>query len=65
MLMWIEYCDEAAAEGRMSYSYQTLCEKFSEEAERLGATRHFWHEPGAKAYIDWALPLLTGKFHYR
>ena len=60
-LMWIEYCEEAAAEGRMSYSYQTFCEMFSEEAERLGATRHFRHEPGAKAYIDWALPLLTGK----
>lgn len=53
-LMWIEYCEEAAAEGRMSYSYQTFCEMFSEEAERLGATRHFRHEPGAKAYIDWA-----------
>ena len=53
-LMWIEYCEEAAAEGRMSYSYQTLCEMFSGEAERLGATRHFRHEPGAKAYIDWA-----------
>ena len=23
-------------------------------AERLDATRHFRHEPGAKAYIDWA-----------
>ena len=27
---------------------------FSNEAERLGAVRHFRHEPGAKAFIDWA-----------
>ena len=60
-LMWIEYCEEAAAEGRMSYSYQTFREMFSEEAERLGATRHFRHDPGAKAYIDWALPVGNDK----
>ena len=32
---------------------------FAEEAERMGATRHFVHEPGAKCYIDWALPVIT------
>ena len=64
-LMWIEYCEEAAADDRLAYSYQTFCEMFSQEAERLDAKRHFAHEPGAKAYIDWALPLLTGKAHYR
>jgi transposase len=53
-LMWIEYCEDAAAVGKLAYSYQTTCEMFSREAERLGATRHFAHEPGAKAYIDWA-----------
>ena len=37
--MWIEYCEEAAAEGRMSYSHQSFCEMFSEEAERLGGVR--------------------------
>lgn len=53
-LIWMEYCEEAAAGGRMAYSYQAFCEMFAREAERLGATRHFRHEPGAKAYIDWA-----------
>ena len=64
-LMWIEYCEEAASQGKMAYSYQSFCEMFSKEAERLDATRHFRHDPGAKAYIDWALSLLTGKAHYR
>ncbi|MDO4539116.1 MAG: IS21 family transposase [Coriobacteriales bacterium] len=53
-LMWMEYCDEAAARGRLAYSYQTFCEMFSSEAERLDAKRHFLHKPGEKVYIDWA-----------
>lgn len=53
-LFWSEYCEQAARERKLSYSYQTFCEMFAEEAERLGATRHFEHEPGAKCYIDWA-----------
>ena len=53
-LLWIEYCEEAAEKKRMAYAYQTFCDMFADEAERLGATRHFSHEPGAKAYIDWA-----------
>lgn len=53
-LMWVEYCERAASLGKMAYSYQTFCEMFSKEADRLGATRHFEHEPGAKAYVDWA-----------
>ena len=52
-LMWAEHCEEAAETGMLSYSYQAFCEMFAAEAERVGATRHFRHEPGAKAYIDW------------
>lgn len=49
-----EHCDEAADRRKLSYSYQAFCEMFATEAERLGATRHFEHEPGAKCYVDWA-----------
>ena len=64
-LLWAEHCERAADEGKLSYSYQAFCEMFADEAERLGATRHFEHEPGAKCYIDWALPVITGKAHYQ
>ena len=53
-MFWMEYCIQAASAGLMAYSYQTFCEMFSDESERLGAVRHFRHEPGAKAFIDWA-----------
>ena len=53
-LFWIEYCERAAAEGKLAYAYQTFCEMFADAAERMGATRHFVHEAGAKCYIDWA-----------
>ncbi|WP_165173141.1 IS21 family transposase [Adlercreutzia sp. ZJ242] len=53
-LFWIEYCERAAAEGRLAYAYQTFCEMFAEKAEKMDATRHFVHEAGAKCYIDWA-----------
>lgn len=51
---WQEYCSAALARGKLAYSYQSFCEQFSSEAEKLGATRHFRHTPGEKAYIDWA-----------
>lgn len=53
-LFWIEYCEQAAAEGRLAYAYQTFCEMFAGVAERMGATRHFIHEAGARCHIDWA-----------
>lgn len=53
-LFWIEYSEQAAAEGKLAYAYQTFCEMFAQAAERMGATRHFVHEPGAKCYVDWA-----------
>lgn len=53
-LMWAEYCERAAEAHLLSYSYQAFCEMFAEEADRLGATRHLEHEPGAKCHIDWA-----------
>ena len=53
-LFWIEYCERAAAEGKLAYAYQTFCEMFAETAEMMDATRHFVHEAGAKCYIDWA-----------
>ena len=53
-LFWMEYCERAEAEGKLPYSYQMFARLFSDEAERMGATRHFAHEAGAKCYIDWA-----------
>lgn len=53
-LFWIEYCERAAAVGKLAYAYQTFCEMFADAAERMDATRHFVHEAGAKCYIDWA-----------
>lgn len=53
-LFWIEYCERAAADGKLAYAYQTFCEMFAEAAERMDAARHFVHEAGAKCYIDWA-----------
>lgn len=53
-LFWLEYCERAEAEEKMAYAYQTFCEMFADAAEKMGATRHFLHEPGAKCYIDWA-----------
>ena len=49
-----EHCDEVAERRKLSYSYQAFCEMLAAEAERLGATRHFEHEPSAKCYVDWA-----------
>lgn len=51
---WMEYCDEALGAGKCAYAYQTFCEKLAAVAERMGATRHFEHEPGEKCYVDWA-----------
>ena len=53
-LFWIEYCEQAADKEKLAYAYQTFCEMFAEAAEKMDATRHFAHEPGAKCYIDWA-----------
>lgn len=53
-LFWIEYCERAAAEEKLAYAYQTFCEMFADAADKMDATRHFAHEPGAKCYIDWA-----------
>lgn len=52
--LWQEYCSAALAQEKLAYSYQSFCEQFSAEAEKMGATRHFVHSPGEKAYIDWA-----------
>ena len=53
-MFWMEHCVAAEGAGKAAYSYQTFCEMFSEAAERAGATRRLAHEPGAKAYVDWA-----------
>lgn len=53
-MFWLEHCEAAAAAGRSAYAYQTFCEMFARAAEKTGATRRLAHEPGAKAYIDWA-----------
>lgn len=53
-LFWIECCEQAAAEGRLAYACQTFCEMFAGVAERMGATRHFIHEAGARCHMDWA-----------
>jgi transposase len=51
---WGEYCASAAQAHLASYSYQTFCEMFADVAQKADAVRHFVHEPGAKAFIDWA-----------
>ena len=51
---WQEYCSAALAQEKLAFSYQSFCEQFSSGAEKLGATWHFKHAPGEKAYIDWA-----------
>lgn len=51
-LMWAEHCEAASAAEKLPYSYSQFCEIFSEEAKRSGASAHFVHEPGQKAYID-------------
>lgn len=48
-LFWLEYCERAAAEGKLAYAYQTFCEMFADAAGKMGATRHFSHEPGPSA----------------
>lgn len=53
-MFWTGHCVAAEAAGKRAYSYQTFCEMFSDAAERAGATRRLAHEPGAKAYVDWA-----------
>lgn len=53
-MFWMEHCDEAAEAGKLAYSYQTFCEMFAQAAQKSGAVKRFAHEPGAKAYIDWA-----------
>ncbi|WP_455135984.1 DDE-type integrase/transposase/recombinase [Thermophilibacter sp.] len=53
-MFWMEHCVAAEAAGKRAYSYQTFCEMFADAAERAGAVRRLAHEPGAKAYIDWA-----------
>ena len=53
-MFWTEHCEAAAAARRPAYAYQTFCEMFLRAAEKAGATRRLAHEPGAKAYVDWA-----------
>lgn len=53
-MFWMEHCVAAEAAGKSAYSYQTFCELFARAAEKAGATRRLAHEPGAKAYVDWA-----------
>ena len=53
-LFWLEYCERAKSQDKLAYSYQMFARLFAEEAEKMGATRHFVHEAGAKCYIDWA-----------
>lgn len=53
-LMWAEHCEAAAAAGKLPYSYSQFCEILSREAQRSGAAVHLIHEPGQKAFIDWA-----------
>ena len=53
-LLWMEHCEQAAAEGKLAYSYQAFCEMFAQEAEESGAARRFRHAPGEKAFVDWA-----------
>ncbi len=53
LIMWTEHVQEASERGMVPYAYSTFCQMFAEEADRMGATRHFNHVPGAKAYIDW------------
>jgi transposase len=52
-MFWYEYCEDAASKELAAYSYQTFCEKFA-AAKKAGVAAHFIHDPGAKAYIDWA-----------
>ena len=53
-MFWLEHCETAAAAGRSAHAHQTFCEMFARAAEKAGATGRLAHEPGAKAYIDWA-----------
>ena len=53
-MFWMEHCEEAASAGKSAYSYQAFCEMFADAAEKAGARRRLAHEPGAKAYVDWA-----------
>ena len=50
---WQEYCSAALAQGKLAYSYQSFCEQFSAEAERLGATRSFQAHPWARRLHRW------------
>jgi transposase len=67
LIMWTEHVQEASERGMVPYAYSTFCQMFAEEADRVGATRHFNHVPGAKAFIDWCgdvahlTDALTGK----
>lgn len=36
-LFWLEYCERAAAEGKLAYAYQTFCEMFADAAARSAA----------------------------
>ena len=60
-LFWLEHCGEAQSAGRPAYSYQLFARTFSELAEKMDATCCFSREPGAKAFIDWALPVKIDK----
>ncbi|OUO58146.1 hypothetical protein B5F74_10965 [Collinsella sp. An271] len=53
-MFWMEHCEADEADGKSAYAYQTFCEMFARAAKRAGATRRLAHEPGAKAYVDWA-----------
>ena len=54
-LFWLEYCERAAAEGKLAYAYQTFCEMFADAAGRMGrpGTSPTSLGPNASS-IDWA-----------
>lgn len=54
-LFWLEYCERAAGGGEARLRLPDVLRDVRRRRQaKMGATRHFSHEPGAKCFIDWA-----------
>ncbi len=65
-LLWNEYVDAAISQGKKPYMYSAFCHRHRKWADASPeATMHIEWRAGEWTQVDWCLPVITGKHHYR
>ena len=53
-LLWIEYCERCAANGKLSYKSTQFNKYYRDYLHKRNATMHIEHKPGEIMQVDWA-----------